>query len=143
MTTWQAFQAIAFHSLHLTRYVWLVSVALVLAAVAALVIGVPLRHAQFRRRFGVLLLTYLIPVVIIGIGAVFRYDGPRTEYVEPAAWRGAILWGVVLAHILAVAAAVILMRGWRIRVFVVSLPGLWLSLSTGFVSAIAIAGVGP
>jgi len=68
---------------------------------------------------------------------------PGTEYVEPAAWRVAVLWSVVLAHIVAVATAVILMRGARIRVAAVGLPGIWLSLSTGLVAAFAIAGASP
>jgi len=144
VTTWHAFQVIAFQSLHVVaRYAWPVSVALVLGAVSAVAIGAPLRDPRFRRRAWLLLVTYVIPVAVIGVGALLRYDGPRTEYVEPAIWRAIVLWGVVLAHVIAIVVAVFLMPGSRIRAAAVGLPGIWLSLSAGFVAAFAIAGVGP
>jgi ABC-type spermidine/putrescine transport system permease subunit II len=144
MTTWQAFQAMAFHSLDLAVYAWPISVALAVLAAGALMVGAPLRNQVFRRRLRLMLFTYVIPLVIVAIGAFLRYDGPRApEYIEPPAWRGAVLWGAVVVHLAALIAAVTLMKGARLRVAAIVLPGIWLSLSSGFMAGIAIAGVGP
>jgi hypothetical protein len=117
---------------------------LIVVALGAVIFGAPLRESTFRRKFSLLLATYAIPVVIIGVGAILRYDGPPAPgWAEPPAWRGAVLWAVVIAHVAAVVAAAILMRGARIRAVAVGLPGIWLSLSSGFVAAVAIGGVGP
>jgi hypothetical protein len=144
MTTWHAFEAMAFHAMDLAIYAWPISAALAAAAICALAIGAPIRDQLFHRRLRLMLVTYVIPVVIMAIGAFLRYDGPPApEYAEPPAWRVAVLWAAVATHIVAFIATVTLMRGTRIRAAAIVLPGVWLSLSTGFVAGIAIAGVGP
>jgi hypothetical protein len=141
---WQAFHVIAFQSLHLVaRYAWPVSLALILGAAAAVVVGAPLRDRKFQRMVWILLATYVIPLAVMGVGALLRYDGPRSEYVEPSIWRIVVLWGVVLGHVITIVVAVFLMRGWRVRAAAVGVPGVWLSSSAGLVAAFAIAGVGP
>ena len=125
-------------------YAWPITVVLIAGATTALVFRAPFRDPRFRRGLKLLLISYAIPVVIIVIGAVLRYDGPRAPaYVEPPVWRGIVLWSAILVHIAVLVAGVIFMRGARIRAAAVVLPGIWASLSSGFVAGIAIAGVGP
>ena len=144
VTTWDAFQAIAVESWKVAAATWPVILVLGLVALAALAIGAPLRNPQLRGKAALLLSTYAVPVVVMGVGAVLRYDGPRaSQYVEPATWRFAVLYGVVLSHVLMLVAAAVLVKGARVRAVAAILPGIWLTLCTYFVAGIAIAGVGP
>jgi hypothetical protein len=143
VTTWQAAQVIAIEAYRASIYLWQVTAALITVAMAALLLP-SLKKVPVRRRLIPLLLSYVMPVAIIGIGAVLAYDGPRGgTYVEPPLWRGVVLWGALLAHVGILIGAVVLMRGARVRAAAVVLPGVWASLCTGVVSAFAIAGVGP
>ena len=140
---WQLFHQLAAHSLDLAIYVWPLSLAVLLAAAIALFVGDPFRNPHLRSRFPLLLITYVFPVVILIVGIVLRYDGPpHPHWVEPPLWRGVVLGGVIIVHALTLAVAAVLMRGAQIRAAAIMLPGFWLSLSCGFVSAIAIGGVG-
>jgi hypothetical protein len=144
VTTWDALQAIAFESMKVIVAAWPVIVVLALTAIAGLIVGLPLRNPQLRRKVALLLTLYAIPIVVIGIGAILRYDGPRApQYVEPSVWRFVVLYGVVLSHLLIFIAAVIFLKGARIRAAAVALPSIWLTLCTYFIAGIAIAGVGP
>jgi len=92
----------------------------------------------------ILAIAYAIPITVMVVGAVLRYDAPRElGYVEPPAWKAAVLCAGLVAHIGAFVARVVVLRGARIRAAAVVLPSIWLSLSSGFVAGIAIAGVGP
>lgn len=127
----------------LAIHAWPITLAFGLSLVAALLVGSPLRDPQLRRRMRMLPLTYVIPILIVAIGAVLHYDGPRPEWVEPPSWRIAVLYALVSAHLLAFLVAVVLMKGARIRTAAVVLPGIWLTLSTYFIAGIAIVGIGP
>ncbi len=144
MTTLRAFGYVARESMDLAIYLWPISVVLAAAAIAALTFGFPLRDAYLRRKLPIVFIPYAMPIVIMGIGAVLRYDGPpHPQWVEPPEWRGWMLWSALAAHVLAVIAVVVLTRGARIRAAAVAVPSIWLSLSSGFTAGFAIAGVGP
>jgi hypothetical protein len=131
-------------SLDVALYAWPVSAAVVIPALIALTVGSPFRDPVFRSRLSLMLTTYAFPLAVVAVGTIFRYDGPsHPSWVEPPSWYGAVLWSVILMHALAVISAPILMKGVRLRSAALVLPGLWLSLSAGFVAAIVIAGVGP
>ena len=128
----------------LAIYLWPVSAVLAAIAIAAITIGFPLRDASLRHKLTFVLIPYAMPIVIMVIGAVLRYDGPpHPQWVAPPEWRAWVLWFAVLANILAVIAVVMLARGARIRAAAVSVPSIWLSLSSGFIAGVAIEGVGP
>jgi len=125
-------------------YGWPISLAVLAGAIGSLLIGRPLQSAQFRQRLRLLVVTYVVPFAVLAVGILLRYDGPRMpEYVEPPAWRGAVLWGVTALHAAIVVALAVFMKGARLRAIALSLPGFWLSLCATFVSGIMIAGVGP
>jgi hypothetical protein len=132
------------HSLDLAILAWPISLVVLSAALLALAIGSPFRDPLFRRRLPVVLLTYVFPVAVAIVGAVFRYDGPpHPSWVEPPPWYGIVLWAVIAVHGLVAISAPIFLKGVRARSTALVLPGVWLSLSAGFIAAIAIAGVGP
>src|SRR5262245_1330681 len=127
------------HSLDLAIYAWPISLVVLGLAFVALTVGSPFREALVPSRMLWLVLTYGFPVVVAVVGAVFRYDGPpHPRWVEPPAWYGAILWGVIAIHGLAAISVPIFMKGIRVRSAALVLPGVWFSLSTGFVAGIAI-----
>ena len=131
------------HSLELALYLWPVSVVILLAAVLAIAIRPPFRDATFRKALPWILATYAFPLAVVGVGTVLRYDGPPPpNWVEMPSWRGAVVWAVVIAHGLAAIALALVRRGVRLRSFVLALPGVWLSVSVGFVAILAIYAVG-
>lgn len=124
--------------------VWPISLALAVGAVVACTFGSSLLDSRFRLGLKFIALGYAMPIAIIVVGAVLRYDVPREfAYVEPPIWRGVVLYAVLLANIVALAAAVKLMHGARVRAAALALPSIWITLSSGFMAGIAIAGVGP
>jgi hypothetical protein len=144
VTTLQALGYIARDSLDLAIYLWPISVALAVAAIAALTVGFPLRDVHLRRKFAIVVVPYAMPIIIMTIGAFLRYDGPpHPQWVEPPEWRGWVLSSALVANIVAVIAVVVVSQGARIRVAAAAVPSIWLSLSSGFVAGVAIAGVGP
>jgi predicted permease len=131
-------------SLDIVIHAWPISLLLVLAALVALFVGHPFREPQFHSRVRAILLTYLFPVAVLSVGALLRYDWKANpKWVEPPDWYGGVLWGVVAIHVAVLLAIVIGSKSGRLRSAAVLLPGLWLTLSCGFMAAIAIVGVGP
>jgi hypothetical protein len=138
--------ALTKQSLGLAIVLWPASVLLVVVLVLALTVKAPFRDPAFRRFVPVMFVTYGFPLLVLLVGTVFRYKWPAgnpSVYVEPSALHVAVLWAVIAAHAVALIASPIFMRGVRIRSAAIVLPGFWLTLSAGFVAAIAIAGVGP
>ncbi len=130
-------------SLDIAIYAWPISLVLVLAALVALFVGHPLRQPQFRGRIRVILPTYLFPIAVLIVGAVLRYDWhANPKWVEPPDWHGGVLWAVVIIHVVVLLAISMASKSARLRSAAILLPGLWLSLSCGFMAAIAIGGVG-
>ena len=124
-------------------WLWPISLALAVAAVGAFCAGFIRGSVPLRRKWIVVLAGYALPVVVIAIGAILRYDGPPSpQWIEPAAWRGWLLWGVLVVNVLAVIAAAILIQGARIRATFLALPSIWLTTSSVFVAAMAILGRG-
>jgi len=131
-------------SLDVALYAWPVSAVVALPALIALTLGSPFTNPIFRGRLPLMLTTYAFPLAVVVVGIIFRYDGPsHPDWVEPPSWYGTVLWSVILMHALAVISVPIFMKGVRLRSVALVLPGLWLSLSAGFVAAIVMAGVGP
>jgi len=142
LTASQAAYALTTHSLELARYLWPVSVVILLAAVLAIAIRPPIRDPRFRKALPWIVATYAFPLAVLGVGTVLRYDGPPPpNWVEMPSWRGGVVWGVVIAHGLAAVALAIAHRGVRLRSFALALPGVWLSVSVGFVAILAIYAV--
>jgi hypothetical protein len=143
MGTSEALQALAVESWRIVAYAWPITAVLFLAAVMALSVGLPLRNAAFRGRLMLPALTYIFPVVVLFLGALLRYDGPPAPaWVEPAAWRGIMVWVFVVLHVAALVAVTVLLRGARIRAAAIVLPGVWFTLVAGFLAIIAIVGRG-
>ena len=142
MTTWQAFSYLALHSLEIASYYW--EVSLLVACGTAVVIVVGAWTSDTKRRVWLALLPYAAPILMVALGAVLRYDGPpHPHWVEPPAWRGLTLWVVLAANIAGVVAVAVFARGARILATGVAIPSTWITLSSGFIAAIAIGGVGP
>lgn len=144
MDRFDVFGHLVRNSLDIVIYAWPLSLVLVVAALLAFFVGYPLKQPQFRRRLRVILPTYLFPIAVLFVGAVLRYDWQaHPKWVEPPDWHGAILWTVLIIHVVVILAITISSKSARIRSAAILLPGLWLSLSSGFMAAIAIGGVGP
>jgi len=144
VTSAAAFRELAKHSLDLAIYAWPISVVLVTLALVALFYGNPLAQAQFRRGLRIILPTYAFPLAMIIVGTLLRYDWiAHPTWTEPPDWHGAVLSGVLILHAIAIITVTLVMKGLRMRSAAIILPGFWLSLSSGFVAGIAIAGVGP
>jgi hypothetical protein len=140
----QALSTITRHSLDMAMFAWPVSLAVLVAALLALTVGSPFRDSTFRKRMPWILASYVLPPAVVVVGAVLRYDWVRhPNWVEPPAWHGAVLWAVILIHAVVLIAGPVFLRGIRVRSAALVLPGFWLSLSAGFIAAIAIGGVGP
>ena len=146
MDGFATFVALTKESLGLAILLWPVSVVLVAVLALALTVKSPFRDPAFRRYVPVMFVTYGFPLVVLLVGTVFRYKWPAgnpSAYAEPPTLHVVALWTVIAAHAVALIASPIFMRGVRIRSAAIVLPGFWLTLSAGFVAAIAIAGVGP
>lgn len=144
MKTSEAFIAITKHSFDLVIYAWPITAVIVLLALIALLIGSPFRNPKFRKWFPIILMTYIIPIVVVTIGAMFRYKGPTGQnWVEPPSWYGIVLYAVILFHAIMLISAAIFIKGLRARSIALLMPALWLSASAWFIASIAIAGVGP
>jgi hypothetical protein len=142
LTAGQTAYALTTHSLDLALYLWPVSAAILLAALLAIAIRPPFRDEAFRKAVPWILATYAFPVAVVAAGTVLRYDGPPPpNWVEMPHWRGAVVWGVVIAHGLAAVALAVFRRGVRLRSFALALPGVWLSASVGFMAILAIYAV--
>jgi hypothetical protein len=144
MDTMHAFLAIAKLTAEVTAHYWLVSVVLAVCAVTALVVGRPLHVQSFRRLASVIRVAYAIPVVIVLLGALLRYEHvSQYMYREPPISYGIALYAPVTAYLLVVLACAVLLRGWRLRSTALLGPGLWVSLCATLAAGLAIAGVGP
>ena len=127
----------------LAVWLWPVSAAIVVAAVVAFGIGVVRGNTPLRRTWAIVAAGYAMPILVIAIGAVLRYDGPPPpQWIEPPEWRGWLLWAVLAANVIAIIAVGILTQGARIRATIVALPSVWLTASSVFVAAMAILGRG-
>jgi hypothetical protein len=137
------FGLLAQHALEITIVVWPVSAGLIVVALSAVLVGAPLRLPKIRLQPYSMLATYLFPTVLLLVGVTFSYDWhAHPKWVEPPDWYGGILWAVLMIHAILLLTISISAKGARLRTAVILLPGFWLSLSCGFIAAIAIAGVG-
>jgi steroid 5-alpha reductase family enzyme len=139
----ETFVTLASASVGVAIKLWPITLAILTIAVIALTVGRPLQDRAFRQRLPLLLITYALPLIVLIVGTIFRYDWTNhPTYVEPPYWYGLLLWGVVAIHGLTLIAAPILMARARLRSAAIVMPGFWLTLGAGFVAGIAIAGVG-
>src|SRR5438105_7789766 len=123
---------------------WWISVFLLAVAAAALTFGSPLRISAFRSGARTLALRYVIPFIILLVGAVLRYDfSDPSTYRAPPLWYGVALWAPVALYLLVLLASVVFSKGARLRSAAFLVPGLWLSLCATVPAGFAIAGVGP
>lgn len=136
--------AIATLTGEIVLHYWWISLLLVALAVAALTLGSPLRNSAFRSRAGTMALVYVIPFIILLVGAALRYDhSVPTSYREPPLWYGIALWAPVALYALVLVASIVFSKGARLRSTAFLAPGLWVSLCATVSAGFAIAGVGP
>src|SRR5262245_26900449 len=112
--------------------------------VGALVASWRLRDQKLQKRALLFSIAYGIPVLILLIGTLLRYDGPpHPNWREPPAWRGWVLLVPLVLSLLLLVRAVVVMRGARLRSAAALLPALWLAICAYIPSGFAVAGVGP
>jgi len=134
---------IALDASDLALWAWPVTAAVVLVALAGLVWGRPLEGSRFRALLPKVAATYLMPIALLAVGALLRYERhgpPSPEYEAPSAWFGFALWTPLVVHAVIVVVAVCLSTGVRVRTTAILLPSLWLSCCTLFPAGFAIAG---
>jgi hypothetical protein len=127
-------------------YYWPISVATLASGVAALTVRSPLRDPRFRGRLRLLAIPYAIPLLILLIGTLLRYElhgPPHPNWREPPAWRFHLLLAPLILYAVLLTGAVVAMKGARLRSAGVLIPGAWLSLCAYFPAGFAVAGVGP
>ena len=123
-------------------YFWPISIMFLTMLVLAILLPSYHLKTYFGRALPIILFTYLTPIVLLLAEWVLRYDHElHPNWVEPAAWRGYLMWGLVLVHALAISVIVVVLTGRRLRAIALVTPGLWLSLSTLLPVGCAIAGV--
>ena len=136
--------AVAKLAAEIVLHYWWISVVLLVVAAAALTFGSPPRSSAFRSRARTMALLYVIPFLILLVGAVLRYDySDPTSYREPSLWYGIALWAPIALYALVLLASVVFSKGARLRSTAFLAPVLWLSLCATVSAGFAIAGVGP
>ena len=124
-------------------FLWPISLVVVAAAVLGLKGGSSQYGPRFLSRVGPFLFTYVTPAIVALLGTKLRFDHvSHPTWVAPPNWYGALLWGVVAAHAVALVAAGFVLKECYVRAVLVLLPGLWFSICCGGIAAMAIAGVG-
>ena len=127
-------------------YYWPISVAVFALGVAALTVRAPLRDPAFRRRLRLLAIPYAVPLLLLLIGTLFRYElhgPPHPNWREPPTWYFYLVLAPLILYAILLGGALIVMRGARLRSAAVLIPGVWLSLCAYFPAGFAVAGVGP
>jgi len=125
---------------------WPVSAALLVFGLAALAWRDSRHPAPLREHRGALASTYLIPLAVLLVGTLLRYElhgPPHPHWRKPPEWYGYLLWTPPVFHLTLVPWLVVRFRGDRERAAGILLPGLWFSLCAVLPAGFAIAGVGP
>jgi hypothetical protein len=143
MQTLQTFMVIAAETLRALLAAWPLSLVAFGVAAVAFVIGGGASSSRWPGRRMLISSIYILPLVVMLIGALLAYDGPRaTTYEPPTAWKGLVLWLPVLICVVCVAALTVRTPGARIRSLALAAAGVWLTLCATIVAGMAIAGVG-
>jgi hypothetical protein len=143
MQTLQTFQVIAAETLRALLAAWPLSLVAFGVAAVGFVIGGGANSIRWPARRVLISAIYVLPLVVMLIGALLAYDGPRaTMYEPPRAWKGLVLWLPVLSGVVCVAALAIRTPGARLRSLALAAPAVWLTLCATIVAGMAIAGVG-
>ena len=135
---------IATDTFEFALYFWPISLGMLVLGLVALGAAWHSRNQSLRKRPLVFLIPYGMPLVILLIGTLLRYDGPpHPNWREPPAWRGWVLLASLVLSLVFVVRGVVVMRGARLRSAAGLVPALWLAVCTYFPCGFAIAGVGP
>ena len=125
-------------------YYWPVSVVVLALGLVGLAARWRMRDPPIRQHLLIFAVPYVVPLAILLAGTLLRYDGPpHPHWREPPAWRGWILFALVVLNVILVVAAVVIMKRARVRSLAAFLPALWLSLCAYLPSGFAVAGVSP
>ena len=125
-------------------YFWPVSIAVLALSLIVVTVWPPFRDPRFRGRLPLFAVAYGFPLLVLLTGTLLRYNGPpHPNWREPPAWRGWALFAVVVLHVILSIAAVVVVRGARVRSAMALLPAVWLSFCAYVPSGFAVAGVGP
>jgi hypothetical protein len=125
-------------------YYWPVSVAVLVVGFVGFAARWHLRNPPIREHLLLLTIPYLMPLAVLLAGTLLRYDGPpHPNWREPPAWRGWVLFALVILNVILMAVAIVIMKRARVRSVAAFLPALWLSLCAYLPSGFAVAGVAP
>jgi hypothetical protein len=141
----QAFITISTMACEIVARYWYVTLALTALAVAGLVIGNPTRTQAFRRVTRLFGAAYVMPILVVAIGTVLRYDhgSPPVYHGAPPISYAVALYVPIVIYLVVFLGCVVSLRGWRLRSAALLGPGLWFSACATIPAGFAIAGVGP
>jgi hypothetical protein len=125
---------------------WPVTLGMLGLIAVALTARSPLRNLYFREGLGQLAAVYLVPLIVLLIGTVFRYElhgPPHPNWREPSRWYGYVLYAVLVLHAIVLVGLLVSRKGSRVRSTAILLPSFWLSICAFLPAGFAIAGVGP
>ena len=115
---------------------WPITLALVVLVIVAMVFRSPFRVTEYARWGAVVLAPFLLTVVILLFGAVFRHDG----LTDAPAWRGTVLVLPLFAHFPACIILAYHLPKWRWFIYALSLLQAWVSLWAAFIASMSVTG---
>ena len=134
-------------TLDVALWAWPVSLAFFALGLLGLLVPKLRRGGSLERRERQLIsVSYLIPLAMLTVATVLRYDlygPPHPNWEAPPDLFGLLLWAPFAIQLCLVLLIAGLAKGRRLVAVTATLPSVWLSLCTLLPGAVAISGVGP